>query len=834
MSSPWLDGPSRLVVDTVGRLDATLTTIVESIARDMDAFGCVLWEVNPDSDLKADPPRGFLNTVAAWWRSGELFALDDVKLAGSPAAEVALKQFGTKRVDDIQRQGGSARHHPFWQRHNLRGMCAVPVKFLDNNLGVLTAYRQGEAAFQPADEVKLLAMAALVPGLVRAVRERIGLRLITMVEQLIRDAESAPQSGGRQVPVEQVEKVLTQVCREVGTAFNCVEASLYLKDPAAPPGKYQLAATSQPNADHRPFYQVPADEGSLTGWVLQHQKTILIPDLAKFGRDWDKLQTRYPGLRHELRGWGDCNAARTQLRLGAEDQLPPLSYMAVPVFTGKDWLGGTGLLGVFRCRAALAGPYYFSKREAGILAIVAVQVGQLWARRQVREELERENRAWNTMVKGLGKLNTFVHAEFIKPHPDEKAVFSKALKLAAKVIPGAELNDVRMHDGATNELHFVQFSRSAEHTLKRLKSTADTRRFPVTPSGQKKHLGVRVYRTGKLWSGSDVHLRQIQGYHPIFPTVRHMIIAPIGVEGQQFGVLDLRWTNKPIPLLAEKAATLLGRQLGIYHQMALLVGKERQSAAQAARSANEAVAQRRAELQANEDFSHQLRTPIAEVQMRIDLALGQCRDEPEARTLRVLRGLFRRSERVTFSMRLLSELSHGRPLTLRRQNLDSDSLTKKLIELAEDAQTANLAKRINFSVDRASIRPGVIHAILADAALLEQMVSNLLDNAGKYSLRQSQVRIYAGLTTHGPGRPFLAVTNKGLHFRAGEIERCKQRGWRSPDAQLIVTEGRGIGLWLVNEIMKAHGGELQIIAANQHQETEVRLVFPYQPTPPEP
>jgi signal transduction histidine kinase/GAF domain-containing protein len=832
--SPWLDGPSRLVVDTVGKLDTTLTTIVAGIAREMNAFGCVLWEVNRVGDPEVEPATGFLNTVAASWASGELFALDDVQLEGSPAAAVALGQFGGKRVANIQINGGSAKNDPFWKRHEVQGMCAVPVRFLDGNQGALTVYRQGcQARFSSEDEVRLHALAALVPGLVRAVRERIGLRLITSVEALIREAEGARRVGGDSFKAAGIRTVLAKVCAEVATAFNCLEASLYLEDAGTAPGKYQLMATNLPDGDHRPFYKLPADKGRLTGWVLQHREPVLIRDLAKFDRDWEIIRGRYPGLSAKNRGWGDCNAARSQLGLGPADQLPPLSYMAVPVFTGEEWLGGTGLRGAIRCRAARAGPYYFSERESKILGLVAVQVGQLWARWHAREELERENKAWNVLVKGLGRLNTFVHEEFIKPNPDETAVFGAALKLAAKVIPGAIFNDVRMHDAATNELYFVKFSASTERELRRLNSTAATRRFPATPSGKKKHLGVRVYLSGRLWSGTDVHLNNIKGYSPIFRNVRHMIIAPIGVEGQQFGVLDLRWTDRPIPVFAEVAATLLGRQLGIYHQMALLVNNERQAVARTSRAVDEAVSLRRAEVQATEDFSHQLRTPIAEVQMRIDLALGQCRDESETRTLRVLRGLFRRSERVAFSMRLLSELSHGRPLTLRRQNLDSDNLVKKLIELAEDVQTANTAKRINFTVERSSIRPGVIHAILADAALLEQMVSNLLDNAGKYSFRQSQVRIYAGLT-HGTGRPFLAVTNKGLPFRAGEIERCKQRGWRSPDAQLIVTEGRGIGLWLVNEIMKAHGGELQIIPANQHQETEVRLLFPYQPTPPEP
>lgn len=53
-----------------------------------------------------------------------------------------------------------------------------------------------------------------------------------------------------------------------------------------------------------------------------------------------------------------------------------------------------------------------------------------------------------------------------------------------------------------------------------------------------------------------------------------------------------------------------------------------------------------------------------------------------------------------------------------------------------------------------------------------------------------------------------------------------ERRWRSQDAVLTTGEGSGIGLWLVDHIMKAHRGHLVIIPTRPDNVTEVKLVFP--------
>ena len=73
---------------------------------------------------------------------------------------------------------------------------------------------------------------------------------------------------------------------------------------------------------------------------------------------------------------------------------------------------------------------------------------------------------------------------------------------------------------------------------------------------------------------------------------------------------------------------------------------------------------------------------------------------------------------------------------------------------------------------------------------------------------------------------FVSVANEGFEVRPEDASKLKQRGYRSDKAIWATGEGSGIGLWIVDEIMKAHGGRLAISPTNKNGITDIRLVFP--------
>ncbi len=806
---------SDLVHGTLGENEASgINGMLQCIAKRFQAFGCGLWEISDEAERSADPAERVLVTVAAWWEGGVLFAMDDVPLEDSPSALVALKQDASLIIDDIQIAGGAKRGHEFWKKHRIRRMCASPVRFLDGHKGVVNVYRREiDPPFTELDKRRLARLGQALPGIYRAIRERIGLKLVNDVESKLRDAEGL--AGGtiarkvrrsRPLTKRQVYDILKEICDKIAEAFNCVETTLFLEDPdSSDVDTYHCVATTDPATFAKKRYRIPADESYKTGWVLANWAALRVQDLSKLERDLPRLQKDYPGLER-TKGDDDQENARQLLGLPEGADLPPLSFMAVPVF------GGNWLRGALRCHLARRGPYYFSEREEEILSVVAAQIGHWWSRWRARVDQEQENKSREEVIRGMAELNTFVRDQLIQQQPDKTAILKKAVRFTSTILPGAQLNGIRLYDAATNELYFAHFSAGAEAELKRLgKQMKDLPRFPVRANSI--YDGVKVFRHGQL---ASVNPNDHRGYTSVFPSCTWLIMVPIGVGDERDGILDLRWTKKSVPPYAVEVASLLGQQLGIYLQLVNLMQEQK-----AAVKRNEKL--KLEETSAYEDFVHQLRSPINQAKLRAELGLvsSPANSEERRRWLKV-RGLIRRAEFVAGSMRILTELSHNQPLSLRRQRLDCDFLVQRVIELADDTQLHVESKRIEFKVDRKTFTPALISRLSVDLTLFEQMLSNLLDNAGKYGKPDSRVHIFAGHIQHSD-RIYVAVTNQGLRFQPGDVEKAKSRGWRSLTARMIAQEGRGIGLWLVSELMKAHGGELLILPDNN--ETEVRLAF---------
>ena len=128
---------------------------------------------------------------------------------------------------------------------------------------------------------------------------------------------------------------------------------------------------------------------------------------------------------------------------------------------------------------------------------------------------------------------------------------------------------------------------------------------------------------------------------------------------------------------------------------------------------------------------------------------------------------------------------------------------------------------IDFSVHKEGLNALNRVSVEADYDLLVQAISNLLDNAAKYSFPDTRVEIFCGLTSKQNFH--ITVKNEGLPLH--ETEKCKERNWRGAEAKLVTGEGSGIGLWIVDAIMRAHDGRLIIIPTEKDM-TEVKLLFP--------
>ncbi|MCK9279649.1 MAG: HAMP domain-containing histidine kinase [Melioribacteraceae bacterium] len=114
-----------------------------------------------------------------------------------------------------------------------------------------------------------------------------------------------------------------------------------------------------------------------------------------------------------------------------------------------------------------------------------------------------------------------------------------------------------------------------------------------------------------------------------------------------------------------------------------------------------------------------------------------------------------------------------------------------------------------------------------DKLLFHLAISNLICNAIKYNQMQGIIKIYLKNIENGLQ---IKVIDNGIGIEQQDIERIYKEYIRAKDFN-NKTESSGLGLTLVNEIMKQHHGSMEIISPSEigepeHPGTEVRLIIP--------
>ena len=178
------------------------------------------------------------------------------------------------------------------------------------------------------------------------------------------------------------------------------------------------------------------------------------------------------------------------------------------------------------------------------------------------------------------------------------------------------------------------------------------------------------------------------------------------------------------------------------------------------------------------------------------------------------------------TMQLFSRLESGLPVEVAAQDVSAGELQKFLVEAVMDNNAISDPSRgVEFVVDGPAFEQVTWAQVAVDRNLFDQAINDLLDNAGKYSFMHTRVMVEARLTK---AHLVITIGNIGLRIGADQVLEVVKKGVRGVLAKSGVAEGEGLGLWIVSEIMKAHGGRVEIVPTTPHPEnrTLVNLWFP--------
>jgi len=234
---------------------------------------------------------------------------------------------------------------------------------------------------------------------------------------------------------------------------------------------------------------------------------------------------------------------------------------------------------------------------------------------------------------------------------------------------------------------------------------------------------------------------------------------------------------------------------------------------------------RRAEAASYSLLSHQIRGPLSNAYHKsVQLASATTLPSPIRELALGVRMEIAATVAITKKVSLCANLSSDGDLRIHVRPLPHAQLMEALTSLEEGfAARTNPALGLTFRVDSVTFStPNYLHA-KCDLVLFEQALFNILDNAAKYSKKNSHIRIYG---TREEGTWGVYVSNRGLPLSSSDADRCMRRNWRSRSASSTNSEGLGLGLWLVDYIMRGHNGQLQVTPTDADGITTFGLVFP--------
>ncbi len=194
------------------------------------------------------------------------------------------------------------------------------------------------------------------------------------------------------------------------------------------------------------------------------------------------------------------------------------------------------------------------------------------------------------------------------------------------------------------------------------------------------------------------------------------------------------------------------------------------------------------------DVAHELRTPITILQATMEQML----DDERAASVEEIGSL---SDEVRRLGRLVRDVE-----TLAAAEAAGLHLTTRPTDVAEAAAMATRALRPSFEDADVTLveemEPAVVNG---DADRLVQIVMNLVTNALKFSPPGTRVTVRVSASD---GLAHLVVTDEGPGIDSADLEHIFERFWRSSNANR--TSGSGIGLAVVAELVRAHGGRVAV------------------------
>ncbi len=198
-------------------------------------------------------------------------------------------------------------------------------------------------------------------------------------------------------------------------------------------------------------------------------------------------------------------------------------------------------------------------------------------------------------------------------------------------------------------------------------------------------------------------------------------------------------------------------------------------------------------------LGHELRNPLAPIRNGLAVLRQRGGDATTARVLALMERQVVHAARLIDDLLDVSRVTRG-VIELRREDVALADVVARAVEEARPALDER-RHRLELSV---AAEPLVVHA---DPSRVQQMVTNLLTNAAKYTPPGGQVWLRAG---REGGQAVVRVRDNGIGIRPEMRRHIFEMFTQADRVEGRVSEGLGMGLPLVKSLAELHGGSVEV------------------------
>jgi two-component system, OmpR family, phosphate regulon sensor histidine kinase PhoR len=215
------------------------------------------------------------------------------------------------------------------------------------------------------------------------------------------------------------------------------------------------------------------------------------------------------------------------------------------------------------------------------------------------------------------------------------------------------------------------------------------------------------------------------------------------------------------------------------------------------------------------NITHELKSPLASIQLFLETL--DSRDVPRQKQKEFFTMMKRDTNRLT---RLVDSVLEIAGLEQTKTGFESEIMDA---EMAIRCIIEETRQQFSLPVDAVLVHGKIPYQFKVDLNGLKTVFSNLFDNAIKYSINETNIRVSLACDSR---RMIIDFSDKGIGVSVKEQTKVFDKFHRIYDSSIPNVKGTGLGLYLVREIIRQHGGKITLSSYGKNTGATFRIRLP--------